>query len=305
MFQGYFTHYVDKSPVSVTSWYDPAQSYMINHTSYVYRDGFYVESKQSRKLNYEHAQPELSIQKNCIAAITDHHRYSYPWVTIACDEVYDVTFICQRSQPPSTVPGIILTDRTCEENWITLEGSESCFLIVPDIKSKISFYESTQLCTLRNASLFKAAISDEIYTTWKERELKMHFKHGLYTLFSDDIPEVHEALLDTDLALLINIVFGRHVAQNSLHNIFLQMLWWSGIERRNYMAYFTHFNQSCAIVTFSMTSFYYDDTSHQTRGWGVKCRPCDEPIHVSGVICEKPSKKNNITCVRKQFECHD
>ena len=307
MFQGYFTHYLDKSPVSVTSWYDPTHSYLINHTSYVYADGVYIKTKQKRKLNYNHKQPELSKHKNCTAAITDHHQLSYPWVTIACEEMHDAAYICQRSQPLSTVKGTILKNRTCDENWITLEGSENCLFLVPDVKRKISFHESEKMCLLKNASLFKVDISDEIDSTWDEKELQIHFNYGLDTLFADNIDmiEIHQVSTNRDIVGLQSIVFGRHVAEDSLQNIYLRMIWWAGTERQNYMTYFTYFNESCAIVSFSMTSYYYDLTNHPLRGWGIKCRPCDEAINVSGVICEKTSLANNINCTKNQFKCQD
>ena len=205
MLQGHFTHYLDKSPVSLSAWNDPTQYHLTSHTSHVFINGIYESTNtMDRKLNYKQMQPELSIDKMCAAAITNHNNYRYPWMTIACDVVYDATFICQPPQTKSTVPGKILTNRTCDENWITLRGSDTCFSVL-DIKNDISFHESQQVCASKNASVFKVNISDTKYSTWKTTELKKHFTYSLYKTFSYAVPEV---FMNIDITRLQTVSFG-------------------------------------------------------------------------------------------------
>ena len=52
-------------------------------------------------------------------------------------------------------------------------------------------------------------------------------------------------------------------------------------------------------------SYYYDASISPTRGWAAKCRPCDQSMNVSGIICEKPSNTHIVECQYNQFECGD
>ena len=268
---------------------------------YTLIDGVYMKTSELRKVNYTLLQPEISPYKNCIAAITSYNQNSYPWITIPCDESYDATYICQEVESQSKEPGVILNNQTYGEGWLTLEATEKCYLFL-DIKKDISFYDSQKVCSSQNASVFTADISNDAYPSWKYNELKEHMRCGRSFQKGDGIPE---KFINMKGPQMQSILFGRHVDFHSLHNLILPAIRRALIKRPRYMTFFAYFHHSCTIVHFSLINYFYDDTSHSTRGWGVKCRPCTESINVYGILCEKPRERNTIECASNQFKCRD
>ena len=146
-------------------------------------------------------------------------------------------------------------------------------------------------------------VSDYIYTTTtKNIELEQLLSHGLYSLFKNQTPS---SFLQLSHTARLKLLFGQGVAKTSPYNIILYMFWLTKSEPPNYLSFFVIFKHTCSIVEFSMLSYYFIDFSHETRGWGVKCRPCTQSIKISGIICEKSSRKRIITCQNKHFQCHD
>ena len=181
---------------------------------------------------------------------------------------------------------------------VKLQGLEMCFKLLV-IKRNISFYDSQKVCSSHNASLFTVDISKQSYPSWKYKELEKHLTHATSQVYPNGIPKTYGNI---NMHYMQYILFGRHV-DHSPHNMLLHTM--LSIRQQEYMSYFAYFNNLCTVVVFSAMSYYYDDTIFPTHGWGVKCRPCEEAINVSGILCEKPRVKNTITCERNQFQCDD
>ena len=45
--------------------------------------------------------------------------------------------------------------------------------------------------------------------------------------------------------------------------------------------------------------------SEETKGRGVKCRSCSQPLNITGVICEKNSIPYITNCQNHQYKCDD
>ena len=298
--QGYFTHWVDQSPVYETAWYRPAKFSFTNWTLYVLEDGYYKKISKVKRVDYSKLQPEMSTLKNCTAVLPDLYLEYFSWITIPCDETFEMTYICERNRPQhfEIRPP---PDKTCDANWLTFEGEERCLSIL-SIERELTFYDSQYLCSLENASLFNVDASAYTYTTTKMNELEAYLSIGLYSLFKSKIPSSFLQLSNNERQKLL---FGERVDETSTYNMLLHMFWLAKPEPSEYLAFFVVLNHTCAIVEFSAISFHFVNFKHQTRGWGVKCRPCTQYINISGIICEKPSRQRIITCQTKHFQCHD
>ena len=184
--QGYFTHWMDKSPLYETAWYHPADFAFTNWTSYVLEDGYFKTTAKVKRVDYTKVQPEMPTLKNCTAVLPDHYSEHFFLITFPCDEQLQITYICLpyrthyvEIRPPP--------DKTCDLNWLTFEGEERCLTIL-EMEREFTFYESQYLCSRGNASKFNVDITDYIYTTTKNNELEQFLSHGLYSLFKSQTP---------------------------------------------------------------------------------------------------------------------
>ena len=291
---------MDKSPLHETAWYHPGHFPFSNWTSYVLENGYYKTKPQVRRIDYTKVQPDISTFKNCTAVLSHHSADRFSWITIPCDKQFEVTYICE-SHRPQQIEIRPPPDKTCDANWLTFEGEERCLSIL-NIETELTFDDSQYLCSLKNASVFNVDISAHTYTTTKMNELENHLSSGLYSLFKSKIPSSFLQLSHNERQKLL---FGQRIDETSPYNIILYIFWFTKPQPPNSLSLFVILNHTCAIVEFSMLSYYFVDFRHETRGWGVKCRPCTQSIKISGIICEKPSRKRTISCQIKQFQCHD
>ena len=301
-FKTQFTHWKDQSPVFDTAWNDPSQYQIVQRSLHVYIDGQYIEEHTFTRLNYTRRQPELSRLKSCTGMITDSSSYSYPWITIPCDEKFNATYICQSSlELEQEVPVPVSRYTTCDEGWFTVEGSDTCFLTL-DIEKDISFYEAQDICSQQNASVFTVNMSDHRYSSVLGTDLKMHFASGYYNAFKHNIPR--EQLHAIPVTNLQNILFGKNLDKNLPKSVLPFMLYMAKLEP-DHMVFFAYSNHICAIMEYSTMSFHFGGMQAPAPGWGVKCRPCHQKIKISGVLCEKPRELTTIQCHHDHFECHD
>ena len=294
---------MDGSPIYQTDWYDPAYHHLINRTSHIYKDGTFIKTDKSRDVNYSQTQPEHSTLHNCTAAIMDDTMLNYPWITIPCDKKFKVSYACQNPHSPSVGPAAttMVLNRTCSDNWLLLEGSETCALVFDNDNINISYHDSQNMCSLRNASLFNVNVSDATYIEGRTKLLKSHLLDTLH------LNVYMQRRVQNMLALNIrNMLFGRRLhfaSPQSMLPLILYSIDQSRNEKAEIISYFARYNNTCSLVEYSHLSWSYND--YLPDAWGVKCRPCYKRIKVSGVICVKPSDIQVIICQQFHFQCRD
>ena len=111
---------------------------------------------------------------------------------------------------------------------------------------------------------------------------------------------------------MYNSIFGKLLATDSEHSRLPSMITkflHTPIDFNVFVIYFAYLNNSCSVMEKNWLSYLVDNSdtlkSDETRGWGVKCRSCSEPLNVTGVICEKDSKPYTISCLSQHFKCND
>ena len=317
--QGLFTHWEDTSSVFDTNWYNPRQHHFIERQSHVYRDGFYMTMKtaQSQRINYTSKQPVYSPLYNCTATIMDAGRSNYPWVTIPCDEKYRVSYFCQ----PLHMRGAHRTpiqppNYTCNDNWLLPIESETCLLLLDNNSSKISYFDSQQMCSLYNATVFNVNASDRVDAVYTRRDLKGDLLHGVegyrYKYYQSNRQKLFTKHLtgiqNMSTVNIKNMLFGRRLSRIPYKSMIPHSIFYVASEipqAPNHMSFFAHFNHTCSVVEKTTMSYAYADASYPGDEWGVKCRPCSKRIKVSGTICEKPAELYVVRCQRNHFECGD
>ena len=211
---------------------------------------------------------------------------------IPCDQTYDVTYICERSEPQIAHPRTRHQNNKCDAGWFNLQNSEDCLLIVwPD--TALSFHDATGICSAQNASLYSVKIVFDRRESRRSRKLKDTL---LTRLQQGDITDrIKEMIFQMGSNILHTILSGKRLAKGSQKERLPQMIYFIlplSLER-NHLSFFVSFNNSCSIL----------EQSHSETG--VKCRPCYEPINTTAVICEKPSKPYYNKCDTNHFECQD
>ena len=253
-------------------------------------------------VKYADIQPESSDDQNCVALTTEAYFETFSWITIRCDEIYEATYICKPNQTQREVRGTILMDRTCDKNWLTFQGSETCFYVMSK-EIELSFHGNQNICSSHNASIFKVTTSPPAFSAEINQRIKKYLATGLLYISKTTYPHV----LSPDMPIRDwqYFLFGENLSTSSLNNLLLSVLSWA-IDRPQQMKFFANLNNLCVILEFSRIHYYYyEDKSQVTRGWGVSCVPCSRLINVSGIICEKPSRRNIIQCQNNHFKCHD
>ena len=298
-FQGDFNTWLNKSPLKVTYWYEPLKSGLINLTTHIFNESYWI--KTPRKSIVKDRQPEFSKLKNCTAAITQQSLYVYPWFVIDCDAEYEATYACQETQLQDVYGDNTMANHTCEGDWFMVNGSDKCFLLLwPE--SALSFYDAQDVCSLQNASVYTVDVIARTYSTL------------LQDILSVDNPvysSVQHILMSTSAEDLNNFVLGQLLApdspQNRLPSI-ARSLYRGEHETDGVIVSFANINGSCNVVRHSVMSYLFDKNQFQsmdTRSYRVYCRSCSEPLITTNVICEKESKPYVVSCQQKHFTCKD
>ena len=291
---------MNKSPLKWTYWFDPLTVSLINLTTFTMDKGVWIEH-QSKPI-VVNKQPGISQLKNCAAAITQLGLHVYPWMAVNCDTKYEAAFVCQSIAKSHKPPSRVSVNRTCDSNWLMVDGSTKCFSVLwPDVA--LSFIEAQDICSAQNASVFVVDVMSRNPFQWvignslKRRILQRFDIHNQYFLQSISDTNIYKA------------VFGKILASNSgksnLPYMITEMVQTPG----EYMnsVYFANLNNTCSVIEKSYTSAIGDlETfeSEERKGWGVKCRSCAEPLNVTGIICEKDSKPHTF-CLSQHFKCSD
>ena len=166
----------------------------------------------------------------------------------------------------------------------------------------MSFYETQDICSQQNASIFTVNISDHRYSSVLGNDLKMHFANGYYYAFKQNIPR--EQLKAIPVSNLQNILFGKNLDKHPPNSVLPYMIYMAKLEP-DHLVFFAYSNHMCVIMEYSIMSFHYGGKQAPAPGWGVKCRPCHQKIKISGVLCEKPREITTIQCQHDHFECQD
>ena len=276
--------------------------------SYIFKDGYYTKIPQPRSVNYSLVQPDYQNNYDCTAAIIDTNQDYFPWITIPCHEKRQASYFCQPIKSSVNIPGAVESNVKCDRDWLLLLGSENCLLVLDSRGSKISFYDSQDVCSLHNASIFKVNISERSRPNVAQENIKDLKSHLLYGMSPSGKSMFYHTYPNISSASIKNMLFGSRLNRDSLQlflPFYLQYAYMATYDPAGYMSYFTESNHTCSIVEYSKIGDIYSDISYMADGWGVKCRPCSERIKVSGIICEKPAYINVRKCETKHFECHD
>ena len=263
----------------------------------------YANTPPVNRINFTESQPFYSSLHNCTAIFMHTAPTRYPWMTIPCDEIFDASYICQplHSQTRSTLTASIQANSTCDGNWLLLERSETCLLLI-DVVSDISYHDSHYICSSQNASVLQVNTSDRVYSAQESKEIRNRLEY-MYNMIRNTF--MYKIFQNTPTVDLLNMLYGRYLEQNSKYIMISRLLYWGRQSTPRNISYFANFNDTCTILEYSTSSYNYYVGARQMRGWGVKCRPCAEVQKVAGVICEKPANQITIHCQNNYFECHD
>ena len=287
---------MDRSPLQRKLWYDPTKAISRNITTHTLKNGYYHKNVSNIKFNAE--QPDMSNAKNCTAALTDY-LYVYPWITISCDTLYNVSYVCQinkliDNQQGKAPNNSISSDKKCGPQWFMLDKSDQCFLL-RDEKRELSYNNAQSICSAKNASVFKVDvahdISDRVYT---ENYLLTRILNSLKT-------SVKYTSREKQYYTLFGSPLSSDSPQSQLPDIILQL--------KHFPAsiFFVELNGECNVLQLSPESMEAssEPVTSLLKGWGVKCRYCSEPVNVSAIICEKPSELYKSQCQTNHFTCQD
>ena len=228
--------------------------------------------------------------------------FSYPWVTIPCDEKFNASYLCQPRHS-RTRKVFKTTDITCNGDWLLLQDSKTCFLVLEGSDNKISFDDSQYMCNLHNASVLSVNVSDRVKPQEDVKDLKSLLEYVTYQ--NSRLKPFYPMVQKMSTINIQDLLFGRRLdaySSNSWLPYLLYLLNGGLSEQTRKMSFFVDFSSTCSIVDFSMVSYKY---AEKTDAWGVKCRTCSEKIKVPGVICEKPAERYITRCQKNHFKCRD
>ena len=289
---------MDRSPIQRTLWYDPTKTSLINLTTHSFNNGYYQKTVNNFDIKFNVQQPEMSHSKNCTAAFVDYLSHN-PWMTISCDTLYNITYVCQsrkvierRSKKALIVS--FVTHKMCASEWFMLNGSDQCFLLIPG-KRELSYYDAKSMCRSKNASVFTVEITN---TSIHKGHIE---NHSLKMI----INALRTVVKDVPREKLYHMLFGSALSRDSPHSqladIILKLADIYG------STFFVDSNGKCSVLKLSpvSTAVSSEPETSTLRGWGVKCRHCTEPVEVTDVLCEKPSELYNSQCQTNHFTCID
>ena len=289
---------MDRSPIQRTLWYDPTKTSLINLTTHTFNNGYYQKTVSNFDIKFNVQQPEMSHSKNCTAAFVDYLSHN-PWITISCDTLYNISYVCQsrkvierRSKKALIVS--LVSYKMCASEWFMLDGSDQCFLLIPETR-ELSYYDAKSMCRAENASIFTVEVSnmysDKGYT---ENSFLKIIINALGTVVKN-VPREK----------LYRMLFGAPLSRHSPHSHLADII----IKLANIYGstFFVDLKGKCSVLKLSSlsTAVSSEPETSTLRGWGVKCRYCTEPVEVTDVICEKPSELYNSQCQPNHFTCKD
>ena len=272
MLQGEFKHWLNKFPLKWTLWYIPLTHVFNKNKWTTIVGGTIVDTKH----------PEISTSKNCTAILTQHSLNYYPWLVIDCDALYEATYVCQDNKLAHAVLTMDVK-HTCDDDWSMINRSYKCFS-VSRTHSALSFNDAQDICYANNSSLFTVQGIHRNTSKLSLDALKRSIAYHSSTY--DDIREL------VPTTTLYTTLFGRLLSLHSPHSLLPQTLSELYSPRGQFQTcmFFANVNNMCHVVERSLISNMLDNhrmKSEETRGWGVKCRSCSQPLNITGVICEK------------------
>ena len=270
-------------------------------------NGHFKGTQVESVVNYTIKQPENTYLKNCTAVITEGTYLVYPWMTIGCDVNYEATYVCQDIDPQSPeIHHIVNTviHQICDDDWFLINGSDKCFFVAWQ-EIPLSFFEAENMCTAQNASLLTTSIMPrqmEHDQTAKLGQLLIQGMKETYGTMPGYVNVLH-------LKRLPHILFGSKLKtgepKSNLPSM-ISALVLSKVANWLSMTFFVDINRSCSVIESSVLSaIHSSEEALETQRWAVKCRACNEPLNVTGVICEKQSKLYNSECENIYFQCND
>ena len=307
MLQGAFSQWIAQTPLKRTYWYDPEANYVVNVTKHTRKNGHFKRAQVESVVDYTIKQPENTHLKNCTAVITEGSYYVYPWMTIGCDVKYEATYVCQDIDPQSPAkPPLVNTAiyQTCDDDWFMINGSDQCFFVAWP-KYPLSFFEAEDMCNTHNASL--------LATDVMPRQIKQDMIFRLGQLLKRGMLETHGAVPGyiniLDLNRLPHMFFGSELiigeSSTKLVNMISALVMLEAYDLYD-LSFFVAIKNTCSVIESSTITYIYNpEESFDTQRWGAKCRACNQPLNVTGVICEKQSNLHNSKCENIYFECDD
>ena len=282
MFQGNFTHWMNKWPVRRTTWYNPAIQYggfgLTKHT--IHNDN-YIKRTLLENIRYKKniVQPEMSHTKNCTALqLIRSELFTFPMITIPCDAHFETSHVCDigKLRPPISANSSILNRHACEDEWFTMRGTGKCFSFTWT-KGEISYNDAHDMCISQHARVLNVDVRPVESTDFDPEIMQVIYDYNKNSLKTNYIA-----------------LFGQPLTRKSSYYRLLEMIY--RLTNTVSDSFFTNLNNKCSLVH----KFYIS-----TKRWGVKCQPCADAINVSAIICEKISRPYIMQCQDEYFTCDD
>ena len=257
------------------------------------------------KRNESQTQPLYLKSLNCTATIMDAMLEEYPWMTIPCDEKLPAAYFCQSVYGPVYKPIPHESKVKCNDDWLLIPTTQKCFLVFDSDDREMSYYDSQQMCSLHNASLFTVNVYDRVDITPKNRHLKYHLLDAMPHISMNKT--IFDLVSNMPTTTIHDILFGRRLDQSHVASMLPDFLYKVNLAASQIiksMIYFVDFKRTCAIVEHTQMGLQYSSDTY-VADFGMKCRHCSEKIKVSGIICEKPAENDLVTCQNDHFECGD
>ena len=298
--QGDFSHWMDRLPIRYAPWHVPKPARAINITTHTFNNGYYYKNVIKINLELNIDQTELSNSKNCTASLNSYTS-GYRWIPISCDTLYNVSYLCQPNvvgghHQKKTLNQSFVSHKTCASGWFMIDGSDQCFSVM-DGHRGLAYYDAQSMCRAENASMFRVDVAnsslDKNYI--ENRNLKILFHKRK---FPEDVRAFSR---EKQNHLLFGSPLSKHSSHSQLPDIIIRLK--LGADSQ----FFVDFDGRCSLLAVSTLSILVSPEPETSllRGWGVKCRYCTEPVDVTNVICEKPSKLHKNQCQTNHFACQD
>ena len=290
---------MDRLPIRYALWHDPTTARTINITTHIFNNGYYYKNVSNINLELNIDQPDMTNLKNCTATLNSYTS-GYRWITISCDTLYNVSYVCQISKvvkhhQKKTLNQSFVSHKTCASGWFMIDGSDQCFSVM-DGHRGLSYYDAQSMCRAENASIIRVEVAnsslDKDYTENRYLKTIVHdYK------FPEDARDISR---EKKYHMLFGSPLSRH-AHSQLPDIIIGLKLGIGSQ------FFVDIDRRCSSLEVSTLSILVSSEPETSllRGWGVNCRYCTEPVDVTDVICEKPSNFYKNPCQTNHFTCQD
>ena len=332
--QGHFTTWLDDTPVTVSNWYKP---YFLNETQLnlldIYNGEIIKRNRQrdiftfnSLEKHYDHYDTN-----NCSAIAPYKIGGVYVWVDVPCNKSMNAWYVCQTSRRKPALQTSVITNETCDEGWILVEGTGKCFIVMKP-QHAMSFLSAEYVCHARNSTLlsittpspgFTEAEYKTIFSAFSSATLfkGLHYFEDNYIsprktyvpgFLTSEITATETATHIShsyDRQQLTNLLYGERLNENSsvykVSNILLHNL---QLREPKIVNVFANFHGGCGVIEYITISFREEINNRCLAclgGWGAKNRSCYKYIDVDFVVCEKESRHVDVTCGIGYFKCDD